>query len=146
MKPAWILVADSSRARIFSAENSAADLIEIETLTHPQARLHEQELDTDLPGKARGSFGGGGHALDDQTTPKAQEEINFAKSVASHLCDELNQNKYDRLFVIAAPSFLGDLRGAFGARVAKQVVFTLDKNVTGLSPKEIRGYLPHSLA
>lgn len=146
MKSAWILVADSSRARIFEAENSVAELIEIETLAHPAGRLHEQELDSDLPGKDMGNQGAGGHAYSDEVSPKEQEEIGFAKSVASHLCDELNQNKFDRLFVVAAPSFLGDLRNSFSTRLAKHVVFTLDKNVVSLSPKEIRGYLPHSLA
>ncbi|MBF6056950.1 MULTISPECIES: host attachment protein [Thiomicrorhabdus] len=146
MKPAWILVADSSHARIFSAENSAADLIEIETLMHSQARMHEQKLDSDLPGKGRGSYGGGGHAYDDEISPKEQEEINFAKAVSSYLCDKLNQNLFDRLFIIAAPAFLGDLRHAFSNQVAKHVTFTLDKNVTDLAPKRIRGYLPLSLA
>lgn len=146
MKPVWILVADSSRARIFSAENSAAELIEIETLLHPQARLHEQQLDSDLPGKANGTMGAGGHNYSDEVSPKEQEEINFSKTVATHLCDELNQNKFDKLFVIAAPSFLGDLRRAFSTRLSKHLVFSLDKNVVSLTPQEIRAHLPLSLS
>ena len=146
MKPVWILVADSSQARIFSAENSQADLIEIETLLHPEGRLHEQNMDSDLPGKNSGSQGAGGHAYSDENSPKEQEEINFALRVANHLSDELNQNKYERLYMVAAPAFLGDLRNAISTRVEKHVAFSLGKNIVTLSPEDIRTYLPLSLA
>ncbi len=146
MKPVWVLVADSSQARIFSAENSQADLIEIEILLHPEGRLHEQDLDTDLPGKNRISEGAGGHAYSVENSPKEQEEIDFAIRVAHHLSDELNQNKFDRLYIVAAPSFLGDLRNALSSRVEKHVAFSLGKNIVKLSPEEIRTHLPLSLA
>lgn len=146
MKPVWVLVADSSQARIFSAENSQAELIEIETLLHPEGRLHDRDLVSDLPGKISGSEGAGGHAYSDKITPKEQEEIDFASRVAHHLSDELNQNKFDRLFMVAAPSFLGDLRNALSSRVEKHIAFSLGKNIVMLSPEEIRTHLPLSLA
>ena len=59
MKPTWILVADSSRARIFSAETPSSALIEINTLAHPQGRLHEQNLSSDLPGHEASPISGG---------------------------------------------------------------------------------------
>jgi protein required for attachment to host cells len=146
MKPVWVIVADSSQARIFSAENSQADLIEIETLLHPEGRLHDRDMESDLPGKTSGPQGAGGHAYSDEHSPKEQEEINFATRVAHHLSDELNQNKYDRLFMVAAPSFLGDLRNALSSRVEKHIAFSLGKNIVKLSPEEIRSHLPLSLA
>lgn len=146
MEPVWILVADSSRARIFSAENSAADLAEIEVLTHPEGRLHEQEMDSDLPGTTRGPIDPSRHNYSDEVSPKEQEAVDFAKRLSNYLGDELNQNKFNRLFVVAAPSFLGDLRGAFSTRLSKHVAFTLDKNLVAMEPKEIRNHLPHSLA
>ena len=145
MKSVWILIADSSRARIFTAESSVANLVEIETMNHSEARLHEQDLESDLPGKANGTQGAGGHLYTDETSPKEQEDINFAKRVAQHLCSELNLNKFENLFVIAAPSFLGSLRGECSNRLQKHIAFTLNKNVVTLSPKEIRSYLPVSL-
>jgi protein required for attachment to host cells len=146
MKPVWILVADSSQARIFSAENSQADLIEIDSLLHPEGRLHDSEMGSDSPGKSSGSDGSGGHAYSDETSLKEQEEINFATRVANYLTDELNQNKYERLYMVAAPAFLGDLRHAISARVEKHVAFSLGKNIVALSPEEIRTYLPLSFA
>lgn len=146
MKSVWVLVADSSQARIFSAENSQADLIEIETLFHPEGRLHEQDMVSDLPGKVSGPQGAGRHAYSDENSPKEQEEINFALRVAHYLSDELNQNKYERLYMVAAPAFLGDLRNAISTRVEKHVAFSLGKNIVMLSPEEIRTHLPLSLA
>lgn len=146
MKPVWILIADSSRARIFTAESSAAELIEIESLNHSEARLHEKELGSDLPDNANGVQGTGDHLYMDESSPKEQEEINFAKRVSQHLCHELNLNKFESLFVVAAPSFLGKLRSACSNRLQKHIAFSLDKNVVTKTPEQIRGYLPLSLA
>jgi len=142
MKPIWILVADSSTARLFTAENSASDLIEINTMTHAEAHLNEQDLVTDAPG--RGS--GGNHAYTPEVSAKEQEETTFAKRVVKHLCDELNHNKFERLFIVAAPGFLGSLRQSFTSRIEKQVAFSLGKNIVSQTPTEIREHLPLSLA
>lgn len=60
MKSAWIVVADASRARFFSAELPASPLCEIETLSNPEARLHEGDLISDRGGRDRDS-GGSSH-------------------------------------------------------------------------------------
>ncbi|GKT12420.1 MAG: hypothetical protein ISEC1_P1398 [Thiomicrorhabdus sp.] len=145
MKPAWILIADSSRARIFTAENSIANLVEIETMNHSEGRLNEQDLESDASGHANGTMGVGSHSYTEETSARSHEEINFAKRVAQHLCKELNLNKFENLLVIAAPSFLGDLRSACSNQLQKHISFSLNKNVVTLSPTEIRGYLPVSL-
>ena len=49
----WVLVADSSRGRIFSAETPTSALKEIESISHPEGRLHDQLMVSDLPGKMR---------------------------------------------------------------------------------------------
>lgn len=140
MKPIWILVADSSTARLFTTEHSASDLIEINTLNHSEAQLNEQDLVTDSAGK-----GSGNHAYTPEVSAKEQSEMHFAKRVVKHLCDELNQNKFERLFIVAAPAFLGSLRNTLTSRMEKHVAFSLGKNIVTLTPAEIRGHLPHSL-
>ncbi len=49
MKTTLIVVADQSRARIFKTETPVAPLIEKETLTHTEGRLHDRDLTSDLP-------------------------------------------------------------------------------------------------
>ncbi|HIE40932.1 MAG TPA: host attachment protein [Thiomicrorhabdus sp.] len=145
MKPAWILIADSSKARIFTAENSVAELIEVESLSHSESRLSDQELTSDLAGRANVSQSTTGHVYVGEVDPKEQETINFAKQVAQHLCHELNLNKFENLFVVASPNFLGVLRRACSNQLKKHIVFSLNKNVVTKTPEQIRTYLPVSL-
>ena len=48
MPVTWIVVADSSRARIFS-KNGRTPLREEAGFIHPESRLHEQDLTSDAP-------------------------------------------------------------------------------------------------
>lgn len=144
MSTTWVVVADSSRARIFTTKTSTSPLEELETLAHPEGRLHEQEISSDLPGKDKGN-GSGGHAYQDEVAPKEQEMINFAKRVSGHLADAHHANKYHRLAIVAAPAFLGELRNQLPAPINKLVCFDLNKNITLQTAEEIRKQLPKSL-
>jgi len=64
MKKTWILVADSSKARLFTVESASGPLIEVRDFLHPESRMHEQELTTDLPGKHRNDTGVGAHGFE----------------------------------------------------------------------------------
>lgn len=144
MSTTWVVVADSSRARIFTAKTSTSELQELEILAHPEGRLHEQEISSDLPGKVKGKDGGG-HAYSDEVTPKEQEIINFAKRVAEHLEHAYHVQKFHRLAIVAAPAFLGELRNHLSAQVTKVLCFDLNKNITLQTPEEIRKHLPKTL-
>ncbi len=141
MKLTWILVADSSRARIFKAEKGSS-IHEIEDLAHPEGRLHEQELTSDLPGKDADKSGVGKHAFQDQVEPKQQEAIDFAKRIARHLDKSYSDKKFEQLMIIAAPSFLGTLRKQFSDEIKQRICFELDKNITIHSTDDIRKHLP----
>ncbi len=145
MKPTWILVADSSRARIFSAETPSSALIEINTLAHPQSRLHEQNLSSDLPGHDSDKTGTGRHGFQDETEPKEQEVIDFAKQISKHLDQARNSNKFKQLLIVAAPAFLGTLRNQLTDQTRKLVSIEMDKNLTQHKAEEIRGHLPEYL-
>jgi protein required for attachment to host cells len=47
MQTTWILVADSSRARIFEIEPSEQNFQEVEDFFNPQGRANGRELNTD---------------------------------------------------------------------------------------------------
>ena len=145
MTSTWILVADSTRARIFSAESSSSPLVEIDDLVHTEGRLHDREITQDLPGKHKNPGFAGGHAFDESTDPKKHETINFVKRVAHYMEDAHNANRFFRLIVIAEPSTLGLLRNEMPDPVKKLITFELDKNITSLKPEEIRSQLPDYL-
>lgn len=139
MKSKLILVADSSRARLFTTDMLTLPIEEVETLAHPEGRMHEQEMTSDLPGKDSG------HGFQDQTEPKEQQQLDFAKRIARHLDDAHKKNKFKYLLVVAAPAFLGLLRSQFSDQITKAVCFELDKNLTTHSIDDIQKHLPRSL-
>jgi len=145
MKSAWVLVADSTRARIFTVDTASSPLDEIETLTHAEGRLHDREMTSDLPGKIKSEGGAGGHAFEQPTDPKKHEADSFAHHVAHYLEAARNANKFEHLLIIADPSFLGLLRNQLSEHIKKQVSFELDKNITTLSADDIRTHLPEYL-
>ncbi len=144
MKATLIVVADQSRARIFKTDAPAAPLIEIETLTHTEGRLHDRDLTSDLPGRIQGS-GHIGHAYEQATDPKQHEADLFAHRLAHYLEEALNAQQFKQLLIIAEPSMLGLLRNCLPERIKKTIGFELAKNITTLSPEEIRMHLPDYL-
>ena len=144
MKPTWLIVADNSKARIFTVESRMGPIEEIESIVHTEARLHEQDMTSDLPGKANGN-GAGGHAYQDQVSPKEQENINFAKKIALELDNARKENKFKQFVLVAAPEFLGKLRSEFTPQTQKLACYELAKNLSHLNAKEIRDHLPERL-
>ena len=141
----WIVVANNSSARCFTAVNQSAPLTEIETLTHSEGRLHDRDMTSDLSGKNKGECGTGGHAFEQSTDPKKHEAELFAHLVAKHLEAALNEHKFKQLVLVAEPSFLGLLRNQLSEQVAKMVCLELDSNIVHLTPTEIRAHLPEFL-
>lgn len=144
MKLTWVLVADSTRARIFTADTPSSSLEEIEDFSHTEGRLHDREITSDLPGKIK-SVGGGGHAFEQPTDPKKHEADVFAHRVAKYLEDAHNTNRFEQLMIVAGPSFLGLLRNQLPEQIIKLVRFELDKEITMLSATDIRQHLPEYL-
>ena len=138
----WVVVAESSRAKIFSLEKIKGPMDEILSLDHPDSRAHEQELTSDLPGRAFDSGGQGRHALSTSVEPKQQETIAFAKQIADHLDTHRKAGDYDKLIIFAAPAFLGLLRERMNDPTNKLVVFESNKNLVQLSTDKIREHIP----
>ncbi len=144
MKLTWIVVANNSFARFFTTESQSSPLIEIETLTHLEGRLHDRDMTSDLSGKIKGE-GGVGHAFEPPTDPKKHEAENFAHLVANHLEASHNEHKFEQLLIVAEPSFLGLLRNQLSAHIKKLICFELDSNIVSLNAEEIRIHLPEHL-
>lgn len=145
MKLTWLVVADNSKARIFSVDSRMGPIEEIESIMHTEARLHEQDMTSDLPGHSNGKGGAGGHAYQDEVSPKEQENINFARKIANALDAARKDGKFKQIMLVAAPGFLGNLRHQLTAQTKKLACFELAKNMSQLGAKEIRELLPERL-
>ncbi len=143
MPEIYVIVVDSARAHVLHSTGKTQPLIEYEMLDHPEGRMHTRDLTADLPGRDSNRTGLGKHRLDSASDPKHQEVIEFAKRVAAYLEQLINRKQVDQLMLVAAPAFLGILRGSLSANVASVVTFELDKNLTHHKPDEIRYHLPY---
>ncbi len=145
MSNTWVLVADSSRARIFEAESSKGPLKELTDLVFPESRLHAQKLTSDLPGRSFDSNGQGRHDLEERTDIKQSEAINFARRINEHLEKSRIKGAFRKLVVAATPSFLGILRKTLNTNTSKLVTQEIDKNLVKLDVKDVRKHLPDKI-
>ncbi|MCW8943245.1 MAG: host attachment protein [Sedimenticola sp.] len=144
MNAAWVVVADTSRARIFSAENAFSPLVEIHTLDHPEARLHPGDLVSDRAGRDR-SPGSRSHDIGSLDETKRDEAVRFASEVCATLESGRALGHFNKLHVIAAPSFLGLLRKQQPQPLHKMVATEISKNLTTKDIPTIRKNLPSRL-
>lgn len=142
--PTWILVADASRARIFSADKALSPLQEIRALTSPEARLHEGDLVTDKGGRDRNP-GVGAHGFSVEDEHKQDNAERFASLVCQELEAARNAGEFRKLYVVAAPSFLGMLRRHQSSSLRQMVAGELDKNLSTQDAASIRKCLPDYL-
>ena len=141
MAHTWILVAESSRAKLYARESRVAPLTEIEDMVHTEGRLHEGDLVSDRAGSDGGSVGQGRHVMDDKITARQQENIGFAKQLASRLNSARGEGAYDKLVLIAPPAFLGLLRDNLSKEVMSSVSKQIDKNLVRQSAEVVREHL-----
>ncbi len=144
MRKTWVIVADNSRARIFTSETPSSALIEVDSIVHPEARMHDRDITSDLPGRGSGT-GGSRHSYETETDAKDYENLGFAKRIAGFLDEARKSDKFKQLIIVAAPSLLGNLRSGLNHQTRKLVSLELDKNLSQLSPDEIRKHMPEFL-
>ena len=144
MSKHWVVVADKSKARIFTVADPRGALLDEVVLEHPQAREREQALTSDRPGRSFDSKGQGRHAMGTSVEPDQQETIRFAKQIADHVQAAHNEGRCDRLLLVAGPPLLGLLREPLktltGLRISE-----VDKNLGQYDAREIRKHLPERL-
>lgn len=142
MKRTWVVVAESSRARIFATAGPRAGLEEIQGFAQPEARLKERDLVSDSHGRSFDSGGTGRHAMGREVDQKHHEAMVFSKSIAEHLRRARSDGSYDKLILIAPPAFLGLLRKSLHQCCTDRVVATVNKNLVQHDPADIRDHLP----
>jgi len=135
----WVIVANQAIARFFKIEKGVR-LIEEECLEHPEGRLHEGDLIADKPGKTHE-----GYPLDQAQNPKKIEANHFAKEICKKIETLRTQNQIERLYIAAAPSFLGMLRQNLSPHALSFLHSEIDKDITEKNPEEIKSYFPIGL-
>jgi protein required for attachment to host cells len=124
MATTWIVAADSVRARILQVADRAR-LLEVEDLLNPDGRRHEGDLVSDSQ----------------ESTAAVEHEVAlFSKRIGKYLDKARAERRYDRLYLVAPPKFLGLLRKDLGREVEKLVSDDLDKDLSWFNAREIERY------
>lgn len=141
MANTWVVVADGTRARLFTRHKNRK-LEEFDVLLSPGHRLHEGDLVTDRDGRAFDSGGAGRHAMGNKNSAKDHEMTLFAKRLAGRLEEGRNAGELTRLVLISPPRFLGVLRAHMSAPTAELVALAIDKELTTLTAEKLESHIP----
>jgi hypothetical protein len=135
MPTTWIVTGDAARARILQVTGRNR-IEEIERFDNPQGRMHDRELSSDGHPRFNGHGGvgkpgsgtTGGPGNDREEMSRAEIEAGkFSKEIGRYLDQARIKNRYDRLYLVAPPRFLGMVRKELGKEVQKLVRDDLDE-------------------
>ncbi len=141
MQTTWILVADSSRARIFEIEPSEQNFQEVEDFANPQGRANVRELNTDSQAR-RGTEGRTQASTWQPNVDAVEHETElFTKNLGQYLDKARTDHRYDKLCLIAPPKFLGLIRQNLSKEAQKMVGEEIAKDISWFGSKDIEDYL-----
>lgn len=145
MSDVWVVVASSTRCRIFAQHTHSGPLEPVAELDHPEGRLRARDFASDRPGRSFDSAGNGRHAMGQPVNAHEQENIRFAKTVATKIDAARKKDRFDRLVLVADPRFLGHLRHGLSPATRQRLTTELQKNLADADPKAIRSALPYRI-
>lgn len=141
MSKTWILVAHRSGARLFENRGPRKGLDSLRQIENPAGKLKNHEINSDKPGRSFDRGGRGRHAYATEQDPTTHVAEHFAKQLAALLDEGRNEQRYNRLVLVAEPRFLGILRGSLSDATAALVSATIDKDLGGTEPRDLPRYL-----
>lgn len=136
----WILVADRGRARVLHAIPGATVYPTLATYLHPESDLTRQQGESDSPGRMA-LEGSARSTFEPHTDHKHLTAERFAHELTEHLEKARQEGRFDRLFVVAPPLLLGELRKSRKQPLNAMVAGEVDKDLSGLGDHELMEHL-----
>ena len=142
MSTAWILVSDAARARLFETIADDASIVEIACYTNPGLRgaTNLSSTGRTVP-RTQDSTGPARHIIEPHTSHRDKETQAFAHTLVVHLLEAHSHHRYDRLFLVAPPHFLGVLREHLRHAPSAGLAGELPKDMVALPPAELLAQL-----
>jgi protein required for attachment to host cells len=137
----WIVVADGARARIFSAGTRDGGIAEVADLVNPGAK----ERDDDIASYSGGEGRPGARTSTQEKSAVEHANERFSKYLSGYLEAARNQHRYERVYLVASPKFLGRLRQDLSEATRKLVAEELDKDISWFNPRELELYVKKKL-
>ncbi|MBM4073780.1 MAG: host attachment protein [Planctomycetes bacterium] len=139
----WTMVADAGSACIYSQKLLGGVLTPVEGARFSNPAVHEpsRNLTSDRLPRSIDSAGSQRHAMEPRVDPHRQTKVVFARQLADYIERQAEENKYDKLILVAPPQLLGDLHAALGKHAEKRLTAEIDKDLTKLPLKELAKHL-----
>jgi len=146
MKPirTYILIADGAHAHLLLSEGRGKPLALVQGSELSKELPPDRELSAERPGRVQESANTARHAIERDDLHRREKE-RFAASLAAGLDKRLANGEYDRLVIAAAPETLGVMRSALSERVRSAVLAEVAKDLTKLSPAQVKAQLGEDL-
>jgi protein required for attachment to host cells len=122
-KPAWILIANTTRARVLQQEPGAA-MVVLESFVHPAGRGLRSEPLLDA---------------------RQKECTRFAHELAQFLEHEARQAHFSSLTIFASPSFAEELRAGLGRNTGRLLAGIHELDLTSVGIAELERRVSHEL-
>lgn len=133
----WLLVADAGHARVYTVDADTRRIERVPLLEFDAPTPKSREIASDRPGRTFDRVGDGRHAKAPPTDPLRYEKERFAREVAHRLERAATTGAFDRLVVVAAPAFLGDLRAVATPPLASRIAQEVAKDLVHVPPHEL---------
>ena len=128
----WVVVADESKAVVYSQKTRRSPLQELFSLENDTARQKTATLISDHGGRSFDHQGHARHTLtNEKVDPKKHLAIAFAKELAERIATAKKVGSCRDFALIAPPRFLGVLRNALAVAGNAVPYLTIDKEAVG---------------
>jgi protein required for attachment to host cells len=141
MQRLFVVIANASRARLFSRNGSTAELIPLATLNHLESRQPGHELAEDRAGRHANDRSSGSNRYEPRSDVRRHEHVLFSRDIAKVLRGHWLAGEFDALWLLASNPFLGELKEALDSAIAAHLRFTLAADWTALGLREIEDKL-----
>lgn len=142
----WVLVADRSRAKVLHVlPEGQKPWPVLASFMHVEGKQLPQDHDSDAPGRI---FlpGGARSAVEPHEDRAHVEARRFATQLGDLLEHDRQERRFDRLFVVAAPMFLGVIRNCWPDTLRRTVAHEIDLDLMGLDDHALQDRLMQLLA
>jgi protein required for attachment to host cells len=142
----WILLASGSGARIVANDGVGHGIGPVEGAVFTHDAKRDSDVYADRQGRVHDRYGPGRHAAERRTDGRTQDREAFAAELAGYLAKAGERQAYDRLILIAEPSFLGLLRKAITGPAADRIVGEIAKDLGRAETDELVEALSEHIA
>lgn len=138
----WIVVADGSKADIYTYDGPAQGLTLVTHTDHPESRKSSREHMADRPGRSFDSAGGGQrHAMAPPTDAHALEKAKFVHELCETIDAAATSGRFERLYLVAPPAILGQLRAGLSKQALDRIAGELHKDLTNIPSRDLPEHL-----